>query len=55
MDVGLPMRDTNGACANGSKTALQWVPCCLQKNVALSLFFFHVSIINHTIANPVSI
>lgn len=28
---------------------------CLQRNVALSLFVCYVSIINHTIANPVSI
>lgn len=26
MNVGLPLRNTNGACGNGSRTALMWAP-----------------------------
>lgn len=51
MNIGLPVRNINGVCGNGFRTSLMWVP----SEKRLSLCVFHVSIINRTIANLVSI
>lgn len=50
MNVGLPLRNTNGACGNGSRTALMWR---LRRSFALCVF--HVSKLNRAIPHFVSI
>lgn len=50
MNVGLPLRNTNGACGNGSRTALMWAPS--EEHLFV---YFHPSKINRAGPNLVSI